>query len=84
MTRVHSAIAEAAGTADSGGQLECRGIRTVVLDVKAEVDRLYSSYLTEAVRLSLAGFAAIVVLLLLSLRSPARVIGSWRRWRSPC
>jgi predicted exporter len=45
-----------------------------VLDIKGEADRLYSTYLSEAVRLSLAGFAAIVILLLIALRSPMRVI----------
>ena len=45
-----------------------------VLDLKDQVDAMYSSYLAGAVRLSLAGFAAIVVLLLLALRSPSRVL----------
>jgi predicted exporter len=48
------------------------GVEAVVLDVKGEVDRLYSSYLNAVVRLSLAGFAGIVVLLALFLRSAAR------------
>ena len=46
----------------------------VLLDVKGEADTLYSTYLSEAVRLSLAGFAAIVILLLMTLHSPVRVI----------
>jgi len=46
----------------------------ILLDVKSEADTLYSTYLSEAVRLSLAGFAAIVILLLVTLRSPMRVI----------
>ena len=46
----------------------------MVLDIKGEADTLYSTYLSEAVRLSLAGFAAIVILLLIALRSPTRVI----------
>jgi predicted exporter len=45
-----------------------------VLDIKGEADSLYSTYLSEAVRLSLAGFAAIVILLFVALRSPTRVI----------
>ncbi len=45
-----------------------------LLDLKGEADALYSTYLTEAVRLSLAGFAAIVVLLLIALRSFTRVL----------
>ena len=46
----------------------------VVLDIKGETDSLYSTYLAQAVRLSLAGFAAIVILLGLALRSPMRVV----------
>jgi predicted exporter len=45
-----------------------------VLDIKGETDSLYATYLAEAVRLSLGGFAAIVILLLVALRSPVRVI----------
>jgi predicted exporter len=45
----------------------------VLLDMKAEADRLYSGYLSEAARLALAGLGAIVVLLSLALRSLARV-----------
>jgi predicted exporter len=45
-----------------------------VLDIKAAADGLYSTYLSEAVRLSLAGFAAIVILLFIALRSPIRVL----------
>ena len=47
--------------------------RLTVLDLKSETDALYSTYLREAVRLSLLGLAAIVLLLLAALRSPARV-----------
>jgi predicted exporter len=62
--RVHSAISKPALG---------KGVEVVVMDVKGEVDRLYSSYLSEGVRLSLAGFAGIIVLLLIFLRSPVRV-----------
>jgi predicted exporter len=48
--------------------------QATVLDIKGEADALYSTYLLEAVRLSLAGFAAIVILLLIALRSPTRVV----------
>jgi predicted exporter len=61
--RVHSAISKLALG---------EGVEAVVLDVKGEVDRLYSSYLSEVLRLSLAGFAGIVVLLVIFLRSPTR------------
>jgi predicted exporter len=45
-----------------------------VLDLKRESDSLYAAYLNEAIHLSLAGFAAVVVLLLITLRSPRRVV----------
>ena len=44
------------------------------VDMKAEADRLYVSYVHEDLRLSLAGFAAIAVLLLIALRSPRRAV----------
>ncbi|MDF9391880.1 MULTISPECIES: MMPL family transporter [Methylococcus] len=46
----------------------------VFLDLKAETDRLYQGYLSEATRLSAGGAGAIVLLLALSLRSPWRVL----------
>ncbi len=42
------------------------------VDMKAEADRLYQNYVREDIRLSLGGFAAIVVLLIVALRSPIR------------
>jgi len=48
--------------------------QAVLLNLKSESDALYSSYLSEALRLSATGFAAIVVLLLLALHSPKRVV----------
>ncbi len=48
--------------------------RVTVLNLKDQADALYSSYLAGAVRLSLAGLAAIVVLLLIVLRRPSRVL----------
>jgi predicted exporter len=45
----------------------------VFVDLKAESDHLYFGYLQEAILLSLAGVAAIIVLLLATLRSPSRV-----------
>jgi len=41
--------------------------------MKQETDALYAGYLREAVRLSLTGLCAIVLLLSLVLRSPVRV-----------
>ena len=46
----------------------------VLLDIKAEVDRLYSGYLERAQRMSAVGIAVIVLLLFAALRSPARVV----------
>jgi predicted exporter len=47
--------------------------RVTVLDLKTQADALYSTYLAGAIRLALAGFAAIIVLLLMALRQPLRV-----------
>lgn len=44
------------------------------VDMKAEADRLYVNYVREDIHLSLAGLAAIVVLLLIALRSPQAVV----------
>ena len=44
------------------------------VDMKAESDRLYAGYLQEAIVLSLGGFVAIALLLLLVFRSPLRVL----------
>jgi predicted exporter len=60
--RVRAAIAQASPA------------RVVLIDLVGEANRLYSGYLTEAARLALIGFAAIVVLLLVALRSPVRVL----------
>jgi predicted exporter len=42
--------------------------------MKAEADRLYINYVREDIHLSLAGLGAIVVLLLIALRSPQAVV----------
>jgi len=44
------------------------------VDLKAETDSLYAGYLDEAVLLSLGGLSGIIVLLLVSLRSPKQVL----------
>jgi predicted exporter len=46
------------------------------VDMKTEADRVYVNYLREDIRLSLAGFAAIIVLLLIAQRRPQRVAGT--------
>lgn len=45
----------------------------VLLDMKAELDRLYSGYLDRALLMAAIGLCAIVALLFVALRSPARV-----------
>ena len=55
--------------------LSATGLPNVLLvDMKAESDRLYSGYLHEAILLSLGGLVAIIGLLLLVFRSPMRVV----------
>ncbi|MDP2880703.1 MAG: MMPL family transporter [Azonexus sp.] len=49
------------------------GSGALFIDMKLEFDRLYNDYLDEATLLSLAGFAAIVALLAVTLRSPRRL-----------
>lgn len=44
------------------------------VDVKSELNQMYSGYLSEAIKLSLGGGVAILVLLLVVLRSPARAV----------
>jgi predicted exporter len=51
------------------------GSGALFVDLKGEFDTLYGDYIDEAIVLSLAGFAAIVVVLALVLRSPARLLG---------
>ncbi|KWK69821.1 hypothetical protein WM16_22720 [Burkholderia ubonensis] len=75
--------AQAAPDLDAAPSLDAAPIRAAVaragvpgalfVDMKAEADRLYVDYVREDIRLSLAGFAAIAVLLLIALRSPRRV-----------
>jgi predicted exporter len=45
----------------------------VLLDVRGELDNLYAGYFQRALVASAAGLAAIVLLLFIALRSPARV-----------
>ncbi|SAK92704.1 exporter-like protein [Caballeronia temeraria] len=68
--------------ASQGSDVQVQKIRAAVaashvpdalfVDMKAEADHLYQNYVHEDIRLSLGGFAAIVVLLVLALRSPVR------------
>ncbi|KML01768.1 MULTISPECIES: MMPL family transporter [Burkholderia] len=75
---------DAARAAQPASSLDATPIRAAVaragvpdalfVDMKAEADRLYVNYVHEDIQLSLAGFAAIAVLLLIALRSPRRVV----------
>jgi predicted exporter len=68
--------------ASAGSDLQAQKIRAALaeahlpdalfVDMKSEADRLYQNYVREDIRLSLGGFAAIVVLLVVALRSPMR------------
>lgn len=71
-------------TAPPSGNIDAGHVRAVLdqakvpsalfVDMKTESDHLYSSYMNQAIMLSLAGLLAIVVLLLFVLRSPRRVL----------
>ena len=71
-------------TAPKGGSIHAPEIRAALaaaslpgvlfVDMKTESDRLYAGYLHEAIALSLGGLVAIVALLLVVFRSPARVL----------
>ncbi len=52
---------------------EISGERAILLELKRETDALYKGYRDRASTFAAAGVAAIVVLLLFALRSPARV-----------
>jgi predicted exporter len=71
-------------TAPESGNIDAAQVRAALnqaqvpnalfVDMKTESNRLYSSYMQEAILLSLAGLLAIVILLLFVLRSPKRVV----------
>jgi predicted exporter len=75
---LHAPIAGGAGDIDSarlGAALRGDGIASAtILDLKLESDSLYSAYLREAIELSLAGIAAIVLLLCIALRSATQAL----------
>jgi predicted exporter len=64
-------VADPEGIAHSLPQLS--DAQAVFLDLKRESDELYRGYRRQAIRLSLLGAGAIVILLLVSLRSVRRV-----------
>jgi len=73
----------AAGQAPGSGDIDIAQVRAAIADnppgtvlafnMKQETDALYAGYLHEAVRLSLWGLGAIVLLLSLTLRSASRI-----------
>lgn len=82
--RAPAAASATANSAVNRPSLDAAPIRSAVaqanapgalfVDMKAEADRLYVNYVREDLRLSLAGFAAIALLLLVALRSPQRTL----------
>jgi predicted exporter len=68
--------------APASGDIDAAAVRAALagvpgalcVDLADESNRLYAGYLREAIHLSLAGLAAIVVLLAAALRTPARVL----------
>jgi predicted exporter len=58
----------------AGAIAAARAPNAMLIDIKAEIDNLYSGYFERALAMSVAGLAVIVVLLLAALRSPARVL----------
>jgi predicted exporter len=71
---LHSAAAQAINMARVTAALQRARIPDAqALDLKQESDALYAGYLSEAIRLSLAGILALTVLLLIALRSLLRV-----------
>lgn len=63
--RIKTALAPLAGAG--------AGVRTLFVDLKGEADALYGGYLKEAIGLSLAGLAAIAILIAVALRSVGRM-----------
>jgi predicted exporter len=71
---LHGVAAQTIDTARVSAALQgARIAEARALDLKQESDALYAGYLTEAIRLSLAGILALTVLLLIALRSWLRV-----------
>ena len=65
---------DAAAVESALRSVSVRDGEAVLLDIGHETRVLYSGYLSESVRLSLVGLAALVVLLLAALRSVERVV----------
>ncbi|MCO4863196.1 MMPL family transporter [Cupriavidus sp. WGlv3] len=73
----HASAADGVDSAAVRAAIQRAGVAdTLFVDLKGESDRLYASYLREALLLSLAGLLAIIALLALALRSPRRVLAT--------
>ncbi|SOY66181.1 MMPL family transporter [Cupriavidus taiwanensis] len=73
----HASAADGVDSAAVRAAIQRAGVPdTLFVDLKGESDRLYASYLREALLLSLAGLLAIIALLALALRSPRRVLAT--------
>ena len=70
----HAGAIDVARVAGAVATARLGGATATVLDLKAASDSLYSGYLSEALHLSLVGAGAIVLLLLVTLRSAGRVL----------
>jgi predicted exporter len=66
--------AEGAGIDVAAVRAGLEGSGALVIDLKAEADRLYRGYFERALAMSAVGLAVIVGLLFFALRSPARVL----------
>jgi predicted exporter len=66
-------ISDSAAARIRGALPEEGEVHIALVDLRAEADRMYSAYLRQAGDLTLAGFVAIVLLLLIALRSPVRM-----------
>ncbi|MBB3007687.1 MMPL family transporter [Cupriavidus alkaliphilus] len=73
----HASVADGVDSAAVRAAIRRAGVPdTLFVDLKGESDRLYASYLREALLLSLAGLLAIIALLAVALRSPRRVLAT--------
>ena len=72
---LHPAAAQAIDTARVAAALQAARLPEArALDLKQESDAMYAGYLSEAIRLSLAGALGLIILLSIALRSPLRVV----------
>jgi predicted exporter len=73
-SKISAAVAAACGGGATGVRAQCQPTAVTVLDLKRAADDLYSTYLAQIVKLSAFGLGAIVLLLLIALRSALRTL----------